>query len=190
MPRLPTIRVIGSQAISTSWVFSVSVARDWVPVIGRCCPGPLEAGLELTALDPPAGLGVDRLERDAPQLADDLPVRATGGARHLAAGWGVHERHELVGEAGHRAADADPADVRAAAHAVDPPALRHVALHDRAPAPQLHQARRLAVLGGEVALLVVAAAVAALVHRRAEEPRGPARVVQRDHRRGAGGLVE
>src|SRR6185436_7910992 len=115
------MRVIGSQAISTSWVFAVSVCRVWVAVIGGSSPRPLVAGLQLTALDPPAGLGVDRLERDAPQLADDLPVRAAGRAGDLAAGRGVHERHELVRETGHRAADADPADVRAAAHAVDPP---------------------------------------------------------------------
>src|SRR4029079_9180014 len=149
MPRLPTMRVIGSQAISTSWVFSVSVCRDWVAVISGLLtraagsafsPAPLVAGLQLTALDPPAGLGVDRLERDAPQLADDLPVRAAGRAGDLAAGRGVHERHELVRETAHRASDAAPADVRAAAHAVDPPPLGHIALHDRAPAAQLHQA--------------------------------------------------
>src|SRR4029079_11671042 len=114
MPRLPTMRVIGSQAISTSWVFSVSVCRDWVAVISRLltrAPGSafstsaLVAGLQLTALDPPAGLGVDRLERDAPQLADDLPVRAAGRAGDLAAGRGVHERHELVRENADLAAD-------------------------------------------------------------------------------------
>lgn len=34
----------------------------------------------------------------------------------------------------------DAADVRAAADAAHPPALRHVAVHDRAPAPDLHLA--------------------------------------------------
>ena len=118
------------------------------------------------------------------------PTRLAGGAGHERAGGRVHERLELVREAGHRAADADAADVRAAAHAVDPAALGHVALDDRAPAAELDQALGLAVLGGELALLVVAAAVAALVHGRAEEPLGPQRLVERDHRRGARGLVE
>ena len=40
----------------------------------------------------------------------------------------------------------------------------------------------------EVALLVVAGAVAALVHGLAEQPGGPQRLVERDHRRLAGGL--
>src|SRR5687768_8518722 len=112
------MRVIGSHAISTSWVFSVSVRRDWVAVIEGSSPGPLEAGLQLTALDPPAGLGIDRLERDRAQLPDELAVGAARRPGDLAARRGVHERHELVGEAGHRAADADPADVRATAHPV------------------------------------------------------------------------
>ena len=43
---------------------------------------------------------------------------------------------------------------------------------------------------GEVALLVVAGAVAALVHGRAEQPLRPQRVVERDHRRLAGRLVQ
>ena len=83
-----------------------------------------------------------------------------------------------------------PADVGAAADAVDPAPLGHVALHDRAPAAQLDDALRRAVLGGEVALLVVAGAVAALVHGPAEQPGRPQRLVERDHRRLAGRLVE
>ena len=68
------------------------------------------------------------------------PTRLAGGAGHERAGGRVHERLELVREARHRAADADAADVRAAAHAVDPAALGHVALDDRAPAAELDQA--------------------------------------------------
>src|SRR4029079_2893920 len=76
---------------------------------------------------------------------------------------GVHERHVLVGEARHRARHADPADVRAAAVAVDPAADRDVALHHGSLAAELHQAARVvAVFGGELALLGPAAAVAAL----------------------------
>ena len=92
----------------------------------------------------------------------------------------IHERHELVGEAGHGAPDADPADVGAAADAAHPSALAHIALHDRSPAPQLHDAEARAVLVGELALLVVSAAVAALVHRLPEKPARPERLVERD----------
>ena len=90
----------------------------------------------------------------------------------------IHERHELVGKARHRAADADAADVRAAADARHPAALADVALHDRAPASQLDDAERRAVFVGELRLLVVAAAVAAFVHRLPEQPRRPQRLVR------------
>ena len=43
---------------------------------------------------------------------------------------------------------------------------------------------------GEVALLVVAGAVAALVHRLAEQPGRPQLLVERNHRRQPGRLVE
>ena len=108
----------------------------------------------------------------------------------LRAGRLVHERHELVGEAGHGAADADAADVGAAADAGHPAALGDVAVDHRPPAADLHQALGRAVLVGEVALLVVAAAVAALVDRLAEQPGRPQLLVQRDHRGQARRLVE
>ena len=110
--------------------------------------------------------------------------------RDARAGRLVHERHELVGEPRHRAADADPADVRAPADTVDPSALGDVAFHDGPPASELHDALRRPVLGGEVALLVVAGAVAAFVHGRTEQPLRSQRVVERDHRRLAGCLVQ
>ncbi len=66
-----------------------------------------------------------------------------------------------------------PAHVGAATDAVDPAPLRHVAVHDRAPAAELDDALRRAVLRGEVALLVVAGSIAALVHRCTEEPLRP-----------------
>src|SRR5262249_56969816 len=97
---------------------------------------------------------------------------------------------ELVGEAGHGAGDADAADVRAAADAVDPAALGHVALDHRSPAAQLDQAAWRAVLAGEHALLVVAGPVAALVHGGLEQPARPESFVERDHRRLPGDLVQ
>ena len=99
----------------------------------------------------------------------------------------VHERHVLVGEAGHRAGHADAAHVRAAAVAVDPAADRDVALDDRALAAELDQAAGVvAVLGREVALLGEAGAVAALAHGPPEQPLRPQRLVELRHRRQAG----
>ena len=157
---------------------------------GSASPGARGAGGELRALGAPLRLLVERLRGDLAQPLDGRAVEPDRVGGELAAGRLVHERHELVGEARHRAADADAADVGAAADAVDPAALGHVALHDRPPAAELDDALRGAVLGGEVGLLVVAGAVAALVHGAAEQPGGPQRVVERDHRRLAGGHVE
>src|SRR3954454_21154205 len=144
MPRLPTMRVIGSHAMSTmrpaSGLTGSRVAAMSVP------PARVVARGQLRLVVPPLGLLVDGLVGDRAQTPDGLAVDVDEVGGHAAAGRGVHERHELVREAGHRAADADAADVRAAAHAVDPAPLGDVALDDRAPAAQLHQALRLAVL--------------------------------------------
>src|SRR5689334_1857796 len=150
------MRVIGSHAISTRPLASFTgVVATALP------PGLLVAGDELLAGDTPLGFLVDGLLRQAPQGADGRAVQPARHGRHPGSRRLVHERHELVGEARHRAADADPADVGATAHPVDPTPLGHVALHDRAPAAQLHDALGRAVLGGELALLVVAGPVAA-----------------------------
>src|SRR5690349_3447093 len=126
------------------------------------------AGGQLGAVVAPDGLLVHGLVRDRPQPADHRAVEAAlERRRHAATRRLVHERHELVGEAGHRAADADPADVRAAADAGHPPALGDVAVDDRPPAADLHLALRRVVVLREVALLVVARAVTALVDRLA-----------------------
>src|SRR5207248_4806026 len=109
----------------------------------------------------PLGLFVGGLRGEAAESADHGAVHRARGGGHLRPGWLVHERHELVGEAGHGAGDADAAHVRAATHAVDPAALGHVALDHRAPATEFDQALGRAVLAGEVALLVVAGPVAA-----------------------------
>src|SRR6476659_10209263 len=191
MPRLPTMRVTGSHDISTTSVSVEDVLRGSVMVIAiRSSPGLLEAGLELAAPGAPARFLVEGGLGQAAQPLDRDPVDGAALRRELRAGWLVHERHELVGEAGHRAADADAADVGAAADAVDPAPLGDVALDHGAPAAELDDALLRAVLRGEVTLLVVAGPVAALVHGGAEEPAWPQRLVQRDHRGLAGDLVE
>src|SRR6201995_5206309 len=152
MPRLPTIRVIGSQFISTTLGSCVVVMADPSP----SSPGLLVAGQQLGTLRAPLGLLVRGLGGESAQGPDHGPVHAAGRGRDLRSRWLVHEGHELVREAGHGAGDTDAAHVGAPAHAVDPAALGHVALDHRAPAAQLDQALGGAVLGGEVALLVVA----------------------------------
>src|SRR5580658_9719414 len=173
MPRLPTIRVIGSQVISVSSASPGSVDGGYSSEVIVCSPRLLVAGAEFGALDAPLRLLVHGLGGEAPEAADDRAVHAAGGRRYRRARRLVHERHELVREAGHRAGDADAAHVRAAAHAVDPAPLGYVALDHGAPAAQLDQALGGAVLGREVALLVVPGPVAALMHGRAEQPGRP-----------------
>src|SRR5579859_747256 len=184
MPRLPTILVIGSQAISTMPVSSAVV------IAVSLLPGLLEAGQELVALLAPLGLLVGRPRGEAPERPDDRAVHAARRRRDPCSWWLVHERHELVREARHRAGDADATHVGAAAHTVDPATLGDVAFDHRPPAAQLDQALGRAILGGEVALLVVAGPVTALMHGRAEQPGRPQRLIQRDHRCLARHLVQ
>src|SRR3954454_5785238 len=191
MPRLPTIRVIGSHDMSTILPASgVTFSRTAMFPRLLVAPAGAVAGGELVAVVAPARLLVDGLVRDAAQLADHRPVALDESRRDAAAGGRVHERHELVGEAGHRAADADAADVGAATDAGHPPALGHVAVDDGAPAADLDLALWRVVVLGEVALLVVAGAVAALVHGLAEQPLRAQGLVERDRGREPGGLVE
>src|SRR6516225_3195718 len=189
MPRLPTIRVMGSQAISVSWPVSWPVFSPLVVVIARS-PRLLVAGEKFAALRPPLGLFVRGAGGEAAEGTDSGAVHLGCRGGHPRARRLVHERHELVREAGHRARDADAADVGAAADAIDPAALGHVALDHRPPAAELDQAAGRAVLAGELALLVVAGAVAALMHGGLEQPARAQRLVQRDHRRLPGYLVQ
>src|ERR1700755_542079 len=118
MPRLPTILVMGSQVISVS-SGAASV------VIGS--PRLLVAGAEFGTLHAPLRFLVGGALSEAAEAADDRAVHATGGRRHGSARRRVHERHELVREAGHRAGDADAAQVGAAAPPGAPAALGRVA---------------------------------------------------------------
>lgn len=87
-------------------------------------------------------------------------------------------------------ADADAADVGAAADAGHPAALGHVAVDDRIPAASPDQAFGRVVVRGEAGLLVVRATVAALVDRLPEQPLRAQHVVQRRRGCGAGRVVE
>src|SRR5208283_1190097 len=168
MPRLPTILVMGSQVISVSWLWSAAGTSFSAVVIES--PRLLVAGAEFGALHAPLRFLVRRAGGETAEGTDHRAVHSAGRGRYARSRRFVHERHELVGEPGHRAGDADAAHVRAAADAVDPAPLGHVALDHRAPAAQLDQALGRAVLAGEVTLLVVPGSVAALVHRGLEQP--------------------
>src|ERR1700680_2967748 len=116
MPRLPTILVIGSQDTSTrtgSLVlvgsFSTTVMAQFSSVRGR----PV-AGGELGPRVTPPGLLVDSRVGDLPQCPDRGAVDADHTRRQVRARRLVHERHELVREPRHGAADADAAHVRTA----------------------------------------------------------------------------
>src|ERR1700722_5309218 len=164
MPKLPTIRVMGSQAISTRP--SLSSVKFLVAIV--LPPNFLVAGRQLTARCAPLRLVIERVGGDLAQTPDGPAVQAAGQGRDTGTGRFIHERHEFVGEARHGATDADATDIGAPADAVDPSAFRHIALHHRSPTPQFHDALGRSVFGGEVALLVVAGPVAALVHGAAE----------------------
>src|SRR3954451_22788786 len=158
MPRLPTILVIGSQDMSTSWPASGVTFSRVAMVCGLLLVAPPRgvARGQLIAGVTPLRLLVDRLVGHAAELADHGPVDAGDRRRQRPARRLVNERHDLVGEAGNGAADADAAHVGAPADAGHPAPLGDVAVHDRPPAADLHQALGGVVVLGEVALLVVA----------------------------------
>src|SRR5579862_6256660 len=107
------------------------------------------AGGQLGSGMPPLRFLVDGLVGERAQCSYGTPVhgdRAGGNSR--ARGF-IHERHELVREAGHCAADTDAANVGTAAHAVHPSAFGDVAVHYRSPAAQLDDAFRGTVLFGD-----------------------------------------
>src|SRR3954466_10583902 len=94
--------------------------------LGGRTPPWVEAAGELGTVVTPLRFLVDGDVGDAAHPPDEGPIGLDDHAGETATGWLVHEGHELVREAGHGAADADAADVRAATHAVHPAALRDV----------------------------------------------------------------
>src|SRR5215510_2224596 len=114
MPRLPPILVMGSLVISvSSGAASVVIAS----------PRLLVAGAEFGALHAPLRLLVGGALGEAAEAAYHRAVHAARGRRYGRARRLVHERHELVREAGHRAGDADAAHVGAAATPLIQPRL-------------------------------------------------------------------
>src|SRR4051812_42671522 len=104
MPRLPTIRVIGSQFISTRFFFFPETSGCAVNcVLMLRFPSSLErlrmiAGGEFGTGMPPLRFFVERVLGDGTQRSDHSSIgsRSTGG--DFGTGRLVHERHELVRE--------------------------------------------------------------------------------------------
>src|SRR4051812_6978056 len=132
MPRLPTMRVIGSHDMSTRVRASLLVCCGPGTVVviefalpcGAHLPGALRSCRQFLARMAPLRFLVEGASGDLPQRTDHRAVEPGRGRRELPARWLVHEGHELVREAGHRASDADAADVRATTDTVDPAPLR------------------------------------------------------------------
>src|SRR5277367_5280294 len=122
---------------------------------------------------PPLRFFVDRIVSNGAQRSNSTAINADGAGRDPGARRFIHERHELVREARHGAADANSSDIGTAADPSHPAALGDVAVHHWPPAAQLHDAFRRSVLFGEVALLVVTGAITSIVHRISEQPGGP-----------------
>src|SRR5688572_2644248 len=101
IPRLPTMRVIGS--------------HDICIMSGVCLAGIAVAFRRLWLDAAPFRLRVQRDAGEAPQRADHRAVGRDRRGGHVRSRRLVHEAHELVRESRHRAADADTADVGATA---------------------------------------------------------------------------
>src|ERR1700730_1427972 len=103
--------------------------------------------------------------------------RSAPGARGL-----VHERHEFIRNPRHRAADANPSDIRATAYPCHPTPFPHIALHNRPPASQLYDALNRAIFCRKFGLLVIAAPVASFMNCLTKQPCGPKSFIEWDHR--------
>src|SRR5580692_7928349 len=95
----------------------------------------------------------------------------------------VHEGHEFIGKPRHGATDTDATDVRTPAYASHPATFANIALYNRSPTPQLHDALNVAVLFRKFGLLVVAGPVTPFVNRLPKEPSRTKALVERDHGR-------
>src|ERR1700687_1718553 len=99
MPRLPTMRVIGSQAISTTWLPSAATSSrrssrsvTAIESLSFRLPTRLVASDELATGLAPLGFLIDRMRGYAPQRADDSAIGAARGGRDARARRLVHER--------------------------------------------------------------------------------------------------
>src|ERR1700683_2292084 len=115
------MRVIGSQDMSTrcsglvgtpAWVGAGIVAAmlSVAPEL-RLSGGQFVSSRELRTIVPPLRFAVDGGACEGSQRAHSSTIDGDSRRGQLSAGRLIHEGHELVGKAGHGAADADAADV-------------------------------------------------------------------------------
>src|SRR4029077_17198212 len=199
MPRLPTIRVIGSQFISTMFPCGAEV-----PLCGAVITSGINISLVATlsvkfgfvssgqfaARMTPLWFFVDGAICDRAQSPKNASPHTHDDGRKCRSRRRIHERHEFVGETGHGAADANSADVRTTADAVHPTALGHIAINNGAPTANFHQALGRAIFLREIGLLIITGPIASLVHGFTKQPGGPQLIVERNDRRKSGDLVE
>src|ERR1700680_18607 len=170
MPRLPTMRVMGSQFISTKFRRLLELSTPGCSVVAMEFFLSSVSMRSIACRESRTGMAPFRFFvygriRDSAEGADH-PAVTTNNSCGKAGAWGfVHEGHELVGKARHRAAYADSADIRAAADASHPTAFRDVTINHWPPAAHFHQAFGRSVFLGEIGLLVIRAPVATLVYR-------------------------
>src|SRR5208283_5737681 len=81
----------------------------------------------------------------------------------------------------HLAAYADSANIGTSTYSRHPSALGNIALYDRTPAADLDEAFWRAVFVGEITLLEIACAIAALMHGLLKQPFGTSRLIDGDH---------
>src|ERR1700722_10992064 len=113
MPRLPTIRVIGSQFISTrlredffargsTVAISAMALSSWIlERMHFSRPIRIVTGRIFASVIAPLGLFVERAVGDLAEIADQNPIGLDEDGRDAATRGLVHERHELVRETGH-----------------------------------------------------------------------------------------
>src|ERR1700719_1881806 len=117
---------------------------------------------------PPFWFFIHGVIRKVTERANSLAVNTDRRRGHSGTRRFIHKRHELVREARHGATDTNSADVRAPADPRHPTTFGHIAIDDRTPATQLHNALERTVLRREIPLLVIASPVAPLMHRLPE----------------------
>src|SRR4029077_3837249 len=122
---------------------------------------------------PPLRLFVQRRLGKTAQRANRLAIghnrrRGKNRSRRL-----IHEWHELIREARHRAADTDAPYIGTAANPGDPTSLANIALNHRPPTTQFHDALTRAVLFRELGLLIISAAIATFMNGLAKKPSRP-----------------
>src|SRR6266566_8435169 len=155
MPRLPTMRVIGSHDISTSCDGGVGLSSRltcvaimlsplfgllYVDVVSLPSPSWLVTRGQLSTGMSPGRFLVERVIRQLAETPQGSAPDAHDSRREFRPGRLIHKWHEFVGKSRHGTANADATHIGTASDTIHPASLGNVAVHHRSPATQLHQA--------------------------------------------------